>query len=142
VNDRILPHDLDAELGLLNACFCPGGIERVIEVVEPSDFYSEGGKEIFAKMVEFYKAGTYSSLYQIDRAFQGHANYVSIRRILDKLIPITAECAAHFAGRVKRLSDRRKAIKQAYLNYLELHNLATPLPSGNQQPAMARGVYA
>ena len=58
MNNLILPHDLDAELGLLNACFCPGGLERVIETVEPNDFYSEGGKVIFKKMVDFHKAGT------------------------------------------------------------------------------------
>ena len=38
MNDKLLPHDLDAELGLLNACICIGGIERVIERVESCDF--------------------------------------------------------------------------------------------------------
>jgi len=137
MNDRILPHDLDAELGLLNACFCPGGLERVIEIVEPDDFYSEGGKMKFAKMVAFHKAGLSPTLFQVDKAFQNHKDYPNIRRILDELLPITAECATHFAGIVKGLSDRRKAIKRAYSTYLGLHDPANPVPSDALQPAMA-----
>lgn len=127
MNDRILPYDLDSELGLLNACFCPGGIERVIDMVEADDFYSEAGKLIFAKMVAFHKTGFEPTLFQVDKAFQDHPNYLMIRRVLDELRPITAECAKYFADKVKGLSDRRKAIKQAYETYNDLHDPTTPL---------------
>ena len=70
MDDLVLPHDLDAELGLLNTCFCIGGIERVIEIVEPDDFYSDGGKLIFAKMLEFYRSGNGFTLYQVDKVLQ------------------------------------------------------------------------
>ncbi len=140
MSDRVLPHCLDSELGLLNACFCMGGIERVIEIVEPNDFYSEGGKLIFAKMLEFYRSGNGFTLYQVDKALQDHPDYLNIRRILDELRPLTAECARHFANAVKRLSDRRKAIKRAYALYLDLHDPTFPIPADELQPAMAGGL--
>jgi len=140
VDDRILPHDLDAELGLLNACFCPGGIKRVIDLVEPGDFYSDGGRLIFAKMVAFHKAGLSPTRFQLDNAFQSHTDYIGILRILDSLLPITAEVGTHYAKIVKQLSHRRKAIKQAYATYLDLHDLANPLPSDKLQPVMAGGL--
>jgi len=126
-NDRILPCDLDAEQSLLEACCCPTGIERVVDLIEPSDFYSEGGKLIFSKMMELHQSGCGFTLYQIDRAFQEHSDYIGIRQILDTLIPATAECAIHFAKIVKGLSDRRKAIKTAYSIYEQLHDPSTPL---------------
>jgi len=140
MSDRILPHCLDSELRLLNGCLCPGGFERVIEIVEPDDFYSEGGKAIFTKMLAFYRAGTTPTIYQVDKTFQDHPDYISIRKILDSLLPVTAEVATHYAKSVKRLSDRRKAIKRAYALYLDLHDPAIPLPSDALQPAMAGGV--
>ncbi len=140
MSDRVLPHCLDSELGLLNACFCMGGIERVIEIVEPNDFYSEGGKLIFAKMLEFYRSGNGFTLYQVDKALQDHPDYLNIRRILDELRPLTAECARYFANAVKRLSDRRKAIKRAYALYLDLHDPTFPLPPDELHPAMAGGL--
>jgi len=139
VDNLIMPHDFDGELGLLNACFCPGGIKRIIDLVEPSDFYSDGGRLIFAKMVAFHRAGLEPTLFQVDTAFQDHQNYINIRSILDALLPFTAEDATHYAKIVKRLSDRRRAIKQAYATYLDLHDLANPLPSDVLQPIMAGG---
>ena len=140
MNDLIMPYCLDSELKLLNACFYPGGTERVIEIVEPDDFYSEGGKAIFTKMLGFIGAGTTPTIYQVDKAFEDHPDYIGIRRILDNLLPFTAEVATHYAKSVKRLSDRRKAIKQAYALYLDLHDPATPLPSDKLQPVMAGGL--
>jgi len=140
VSDRILPHDLDAELGLLNACFCIGGIERAIEIVEPEDYYSEYGKLIFTTMLEFYRSGNGFTLYQVDKALQVHLDYLNIRKILDELRPVTAEVAAHYAKIVKRLSYRRQAIKRAYKLYLDLRDPTFPLPSDELQPAMAGGL--
>ncbi len=137
MSDLILPHDLDAELGLLNACFCIGGIERVIDIVESDDFYSEYAKLIFAKMLEFYRSGNGFTPYQVDKAFQGHPDYINIRKILDEIRPVTAEDATHYAKIVKNLSDRRKAIKKAYKLYLDLHDPTFPLPS---ETVMAGGV--
>ncbi len=102
--------------------------------------YSEGGKLIFAKMLEFYRSGNGFTLYQVDKALQDHPDYLNIRRILDELRPMTAECARHFANAVKRLSDRRMAIKRAYTLYLDLHDPTFPIPADELQPAMAGGM--
>ena len=139
MNDLIMPHCLDSEFGLLNSCFYPGGFERVIEIVEPDDFYSDGGRLIFAKMVAFHKAGISPTIFQVDTAFQDHQNYINIRSILDALLPFTAENATYHAKAVKRLSDRRKVIKRAYALYRDLHDLANPLPADALQPIMAGG---
>ena len=127
--DRILPHDLDSEQFLLEACFRSDGIERVADLVVPDDFYSEGRKLIFIKMLEFYRSGNGFTLYQVDKALQDHPDYLNIRRILDELRPMTAECARHFANAIKRLSERRKAIKRAYALYLDLHDPTFPIPA-------------
>ena len=95
----------------------------------PAILYSESGNLIFAKMLEFYRSGNGFTLYQIDKALQNHSDYLNICRILDEVRPITAECATHFAKIVKRLSDRRKAIKKTYTLYLDLHDPTFPLPS-------------
>ena len=137
MNDMILPHCFDNELGLLNACFCPGGLERVIEIVEPDDFYSEAGKQIFEKMVAFNRASTEPTPYQMDKAFQDTKDYLMIRNVLDELRPITAEVATHYAKIIKELSERRKAIKQAYTLYLDLHDPTFPIPSTESRLAMA-----
>jgi len=128
MTDTILPHCFDSELGLLSACFCHGGVERVVEIVQPSDFYSEAGKLIFLKMVGFHNAGLEPTLFQADKALRDHPDYLNIRRILDELRPITGEFAKHFAKNVKVLSDRRKAIKRTYALYLDLHDPTFPLP--------------
>jgi len=141
MNDLIMPHCLESELGLLNTCFYPGGFERVIEIVEPDDFYSDGGRLIFAKMVAFHRAGLEPTLFQVDKGFQDHQNYINIRSILDTLLPFTAEDATHYAKIVKGLSNRRKAIKQAYATYLDLHDPAFPFSSDALQPVMVGGVH-
>ena len=127
MNDRILPHDLDAEQFLLEACFCPDGLDRVADLVTPDDFYSEGGELIFAKMIQFRQSGVGFTPYLIDQSFLGHPHYESIRRVLDSLVPVTAECAAHFARIVKESAVRRKAIHSAYALYESLHDPATPI---------------
>jgi len=95
---------------------------------------------IFSKMVAFHKAGLEPTLFQVDMAFQDHPDYINIRRVLDGLRPITAECATHFAKNVKLLSGKLKAIKRTHSLYLDLHDPAIPLPSGLLQPAMAGGL--
>jgi len=127
MNDRILPHDLEAETFLLEACLCPGGIEKVVDLVKPDDFYSEGGKQIFAKLMEFHRSGCGFTPAMIDQAFLGHPHYEGIRRVLDTLVPVTAETAAHFGKIVKQLSLRRQAIQEAYGIYESLHDLSTPI---------------
>jgi len=140
MNDLIMPYCLDSELALLNGCFFPNGLERANKIVEPPDFYSEGGRLIFEKMVQIYKAGTYPTIFQVDQTFLNHSHYLGVRKILDGLLPFTAEDVTHHATNVKKLSIRRKSIRGAYESYVDLHDLSTPLPSDALQPAMAGGL--
>ena len=89
-------------------------------------------------MIAFHKAGLELTLFQVDQVFQDHPDYLNIRRILDELLPATAECATYFAKKVRRLSDRREAIKKAYSTYLDLHDLAIPLPCNALLPVLVR----
>jgi len=127
MNNKLLPNDLEAETFFLEACFCPGGIDRAAKIVTPEDFYSDGGKLIFAKMLKFYQSGRGFTIFMIDQAFQEHPRYESISRILDSLCPVTAEVATHFAKIVKEFSDRRQAIKATSEACEKLHDISTPL---------------
>jgi len=126
-SDRMLPHDLDSETFLLEACFCPGGISKVAKLITPDDFYSEGGKLILSKMMKFHQSGRGFTPYLIDQSFLGHQHYDCIRRILDTLVPVTAESATHFAKIVRQLSIRRQMIRAAYTAYESLYDPSTSL---------------
>jgi len=127
MDDRILPHDFDGETHLLEACCWPGGIDKVSDLISLDDFYSDGGKLIFNKMLDFHQSGLKFDLFLIDQAFLGHPHYEVIRSILDTLHPFTAEDATHYAKIVKQLSLRRQLIKAAYSAYESLHDPSTPL---------------
>jgi len=127
VDDRILPHDLDAETFLLEACCRPTGIERAADVVEPSDFFSEGGKLIFSKMMKLHQSGCGFTLYLIDQSFLGHPFYDGIRKVLDTLVPVTAECTTYYAKIIKKLSVRRQEIREARNHYESLYDPSNPI---------------
>lgn len=127
MRDRLLPHDFDAEEGLLNAAFCPGGISKVDSIVTADDFYSNSGKLIFSKMMEFHESGRSFTLFSIDQTFQEHPQYTDIRRALDAIRPITAEVGPHFARMVRELADRRRAIKACYEVFEGLFDLSKPI---------------
>jgi len=63
----------------------------------------------------------------IDQTLEGHSEYKNIRRVLDILIPVTAETATHFAGIVRELADRRQAIKASYEVFENLFDLSKPI---------------
>jgi replicative DNA helicase len=56
---RIPPHDLDAERAVLGAILLEGRetLPRVIEVLRPSDFYTEGHRSIFEGMLTLFDHG-------------------------------------------------------------------------------------
>lgn len=126
-NDRILPCDLDAEVGVLNAAFYPGGISKVAHIVTADDFYSETAKLIFSKMIEFQETGRGLTLFSIDQAFLEHPRYIDIRRAMDGVRPFTAEAGPYHAGIVKELADRRRAIKACHEVFEGLFDLSKPI---------------
>lgn len=127
MNDRILPHDFDAETYLFEALFCPGGMGKVDGLITATDFYSETGKLIFQKLTEFHESGRGFTLSMIDQALEEHSVYTNIRRVLDMLIPVTAETATHFAKIVRELADRRRAIKASYEVLDGLFDISQPI---------------
>lgn len=127
MEDKILPHDYDAEEGLLAAAFCPDGMDRVKGLVSADDFYSGRGRLIFEKMMEFHESGRSFTISMVDQALEGHSQYVNICRVLDMLIPITSESATHFAKIVRELADRRRAIKACYEVFEGLFDLSRPV---------------
>jgi len=122
--DKLPPYDLESETYLLEACCCPGGIEKAVKIVGPQDFYSDGGKLIFAKMLKFYQSRRGFTLSIMDDSFRDNPVYEAISRILDTLVPVTAETATHFAKIIKSLSNRRQAIRAAYSAYEKLHDFS------------------
>jgi replicative DNA helicase len=56
---RIPPHDLDAERAVLGAILLEGRetLPRVIEVLRPSDFYTEAHRAIFESMLQLFDRG-------------------------------------------------------------------------------------
>jgi len=127
MEDRILPHDYDAEEGLLTASFCPNALEKIKGLVSADDFYSGSGKLIFGKMMEFHESGRGFTISMIDQALEGHSQYVNIRRVLDMLIPVTAETATYFAKIVRELADRRRAIKASWQVFDDLFDISKPI---------------
>ena len=127
MQDRFLPHDFDAEQGLLNAAFYPGGMLKIDHIVTADDFYSDSGKLIFSKIMEFHESGCGFTLFSIDQTFQEHPQYIDLRRALDAIRPITAEVGPHFARMVRELADRRRAIKACYEVFEGLFDLSNPI---------------
>lgn len=127
MEDKILPHDYDSEGMLLAALFCPGAMQKANGLINPDDFYSGSGKLIFSKMLEFHNSGRGFTLSIIDQAFEGHSQYINIRRALDMLVPVTAETVPHFASIVQELADRRRAIKATYTAYEKLYDLSNSI---------------
>ena len=127
MEDRILPHNLDAEVELLSAAFCPDGMDKIKGLISAEDFYSESGKLIFGKMVEFYESGRGFTISTMDQVFEEHPEHINIRRALYALRPFTAETATYFSRIVKELADRRRAIKAIHQAHENLFDLSKPI---------------
>lgn len=127
MEDRLLPHDYDSEGMLLAALFCPGGMQKATRLISPDDFYSESVKLIFSKMLDFHNSWRGFTISIVDQAFEGHTEYTNIRRALDMLVPVTAETVPYFAGIVRELADRRRAIKATHEAYEKLFDLSVPI---------------
>lgn len=59
MEELVLPQNLDAEAGAIGGVLLDSRqLEDVLELIRPDDFYDSRNKEIFAAIVELYKAGT------------------------------------------------------------------------------------
>ena len=127
MEDRLLPHDNDAEQGLLAACFCPGAMDKIKGMVSAEDFYSLSAGLIFEKMMEFHASGRAFTLSIIDQCFVNHEKYDDICLALDSLRPSTNTVAINLAEIVRELADRRRAIMASYSVYESLFDLSKPV---------------
>lgn len=56
--DRLPPHDLEAECGVIGAMLLdPLVCDDVVEIVKPEDFYSDANRRIFRQMIEMRSDG-------------------------------------------------------------------------------------
>ena len=124
MEDRILPYDYDAEEGVLNAAFYPGGMSKILPILTADDFYSETARLIFSRLMDYHESERGFTLFSIDQIFQEHSEYINIRRALDTVRPFTAEAGPYFAKIVKELADRRRAIKASYETFENLFDLS------------------
>ena len=124
---KILPHDFDAEQGLLAACFCPGAMDKIKGMVSSADFYSSSAKLIFQKMTDFHESGREFTLSIIDQCFVNHEKYDAICLALDSLRPSTNTVAVNLAEIVREVADRRRAIRASYSVYESLFDLSNPV---------------
>ena len=52
--NRTLPHDMEAEQGVLQACLAdPEATDRSSKIINPQDFYRRGYSMIYERLVEF-----------------------------------------------------------------------------------------
>jgi len=78
-------------------------------------------------MMEFHESGRGFTISMIDQALEGHSQYVNICRVLDMLIPITAETITYFAKIVRELADRRRVIKASGQVFDDLFDISKPI---------------
>src|SRR5579859_181176 len=58
MNERIPPHDLQAEAAVLSAALIDGGaVKRLAAMLAPDDFCSEGNRWIFHACLKVYESG-------------------------------------------------------------------------------------
>ena len=125
--EKLLPHDFDAEQGLLMAAFCPGALDKIKGLVSADDFYSTSAGLIFEKMMEFHGAERGFTISLVEQSLKDHPEYENIRLALDSLRPITSTVITHFAEIVRELADRRRCIRASYSVYECLFDLSKPV---------------
>src|SRR5882724_1806832 len=74
VPSRIPPHNLDAERAVLGAVLLEGRetLPRVIEVLRPSDFYTEAHRAIYQAMQDLFERGEPVDLLTLTEELRRH----------------------------------------------------------------------
>ena len=112
---RMLPHDMEAEQGVLQACFAePEATDRSSEIINPNDFYRRGYAIIFEKLMEFRNQKRSYTPTTVLESFRNHHEYERIEASILELGPfITGQTSRHFSKIVKDFSVRRGLISAA-----------------------------
>ena len=112
---RMLPHDKEAEAGVLQACLAdPEATDRSNEIINPTDFYRRGYAIIYERLLEFRKQKRSYTPTTVLESFKNHHEYERIETTIFELAPfITGQTSRHFASIVKDFSIRRSLISAA-----------------------------
>ncbi|MGH7867110.1 MAG: DnaB-like helicase N-terminal domain-containing protein, partial [Candidatus Dormibacteraceae bacterium] len=58
IEAKVPPHDLEAEASVLGAILLdPTAITRILEMLDPEDFYRENGGQIFKAAISLFREG-------------------------------------------------------------------------------------
>ena len=112
-NLKVLPNDTEIEKALLGCIVANNAIlDRVADVLRPSDFYETKHKKIFKKMLELYSHGTPVDLLTLKDAFGEAINFVGGASYLAEIIdtPLTCSNNSQYAKIIKEKSVLRDII--------------------------------
>ncbi len=112
---RMLPHDKEAEAGVLQACLAdPEATDRSSEIINPKDFYRRGYAIIYERLLEFRNQKRSYTPTTVLESFKNHSEYERIETTIFELAPFfTGQTSRHFASIVKDFSVRRSLISAA-----------------------------
>ena len=114
VNNRLLPHNLEAEKNLIIGCLGdPTCCDRALRFVNAEDFYKRGTRKLFERLCDFRKQGrTYTPSLVIE-SFRGDPDFEIMENFIlaETQNYITGQVAKHYGSIIRDLSIKRKIIK-------------------------------
>ena len=113
--NEVLPHDSEAEDGVLQACLAdPQATDRAGLIIQATDFYFKGNAEIFTRLVQFRNQNRSYTPTTVIESFRNHKDRERLEERVLNLGPFfTGGTASHFAKVVKDYSVRRQVIAAA-----------------------------
>ncbi len=115
---KLPPQNLDAERSVLGGMLIDNdAINRVVEILDPSDFYRNAHRKIFQAVIELYQANEPSDLVTITNILKnkGELEAVGGASFLATLVDETPTAAhiAHYAKIIREKSILRRLIEGA-----------------------------
>ena len=114
VNNRLLPHNLEAEKNLIIGCLGdPTCCDRALRFVNAEDFYKRGTRKLFERLCDFRKQGrTYTPSLVIE-SFRGDPDFEIMENFIlaETQNYITGQVAKHYGSIIRDLSIKRKTIQ-------------------------------
>jgi len=109
---EILPHNDEAERGLLNQCLAdPAATDRARKLIVPDDLYRAGAQKVFERLCEFRDADREYTPSLILDSFEGDPDFERIENLFIELAPFyTGGFARHYGRIVLESSIKRRLI--------------------------------
>ena len=116
--NRKMPQNLDAEMSVLGVAFLDKyALEKIVEEIDPSMFYSEANRKVFLALQELYKSRTPVDITTVKNELDKQKNLNSVGGIeyLSEVIDSVATAANldYYIKIVKEKALRRKLIDTA-----------------------------